>query len=102
MPEHVWSVACYRGCLDSYTNLVSLLEVTEGVTVQVAAEAPPTPPADLNAAVIVPLKMPLHVVSLWMRSELETAESFKIRTVIVTPDGAEFPSSTHGHGDLRE
>jgi hypothetical protein len=98
MPEHIWSVVCHRGCLDTYTNLVSLLEVTEGLTIRAVGE--PIPAPDVTA--IATLPSPLHIVSLWTRSDINAPESFQLRSVLITPDGTEFAAPGAGVGDLKE
>src|SRR6266403_656544 len=43
MAKHVWSVLCYKGCLDQYTNQVSLLDVIEGIIIKPMEPVPEIP-----------------------------------------------------------
>lgn len=80
MPQHIWSVLCYKGCLDTYSNQVSLLDVIEGVSLKTN---------QLQGPLRVPVQMSL--VSLWLRSEPGVAETFEARANLVMPDGTELP-----------
>lgn len=84
MPKHIWSVLCYKGCLDQYTNQVSLLDVIENISLR------PTGPAP-SGNVHIPIQM--NLVSLWMRSDLNSPETFETRIIVKAPDGFEHPSN---------
>jgi len=80
MPQLIWSVLCYKGCLDSYSNQVSLLDVIEGLSIKTN---------QLQDPLRVPVQMSL--VSLWLRSEPGVPETFEARANLVMPDGSELP-----------
>jgi len=94
MPEHIWSVLCYKGCLDKYTNQVSLLDVIEGAAM-VADKQP-----DLGT--VLNFHIPINLVTLWLRTAIDEPESFRTRLVIVTPDGHEYPNRSELPCDLIE
>lgn len=80
MAKHIWTVLCYKGSLDKYSNQVSLLDVLEEVEVGLVEAIP----EDAENAVI-PFNM--NLVSLWIRSDPETPESVSTRYSIVSPKG---------------
>lgn len=86
MPKHIWSVLCYKGCLDQFTNQVSLLDVIEIITIRSK-----TKPAEPGPHASVPIKM--HLVSLWTRSHPDRAETVVTRILIQAPDGSKIPGS---------
>lgn len=93
MPEHFWSVLCYKGCLDQYTNQVSLLDVIDQVVVRPLGEQPP-----INTKAAMPIH--LNIVSLWGRAEADKPERIQVRVVVVAPDGSEIRPGGHVDGDL--
>ena len=97
MPDHIWSVLCYKGCLDSHSNQVSLLDVIEGISLR------PIEPI-IKANVHIPIHM--NVVSLWTRSNYDTPETFETRLVLGVPDGSEISTKEiiadlQGHTRIR-
>lgn len=96
MPEHIWSVLCYKGCLDQYSNLVSLLDVIEGIQLRSIGPLP----AGEKAFVGLPFQ--LNLVSLWARAAPDTPEKFSVRALVVKPDGAEVVPQVFIDGDLTE
>jgi hypothetical protein len=82
MAKHLWSVLCYKGILDQYTNQVSLLDVIEGITA--TAQEPPRP-LEEGKALRVPASFML--VSLWMRSDVGAPEEITTRVRLVAPTG---------------
>lgn len=79
MPDHIWSVLCYKGCLDTYTNQVSLLDVIENISLKPEG---PIPQGDVR------IPMPMSVVSLWTRSDYDVPETFETRLVLKVPNGS--------------
>ena len=75
MAEHVWSVLCRKGVLDSNNNL-SMLDVLEHLKIE--GELPKEG---------VGLKIPMQLVTLWIRSELTTPETIDTRLLIEIPNG---------------
>src|SRR5262245_60174861 len=76
MAKHVWSVLCYKGVVDQFTNQVSLLDVTETVVVKLLEPVPQATDAETND---VRLPMNLHLVTLWIRSNLAVPEECDTR-----------------------
>jgi hypothetical protein len=70
-----WAVLCERCLIDKDTNETSLLFVREG--------------AQLASAALLPanLPVPLLLVSLWLRSEMEKPERSRARILVRTPSG---------------
>lgn len=86
MPEHIWTVLCYKGCIDTLTNQVSLLDVTEKLKLGIEAEERER--MDRTEGV---MKTPvnLEVVSWWVRSKPDVPESAKGRLILRSPHGHE-------------
>lgn len=80
MAEHVWTVLCYKGCIDQYTNQVSLLDVVEAITVTSEGPLPEVPQGSFSCK--------LNLVSLWARSKTDVPEMPRCRVYLVTPDGS--------------
>lgn len=93
MPEHIWSVLCYKGCLDQYTNQVSLLDVVEGVTIRTIG-APP------RKAKNVAMPFNLNIVSMWLPADRSIPEKIQVRVVVIAPDGTEISPGGYLEGDL--
>lgn len=96
MPEHIWSVLCHKGCLDHYTNSVSLLDVVEAIRLRPIGQRPEGP------NVVVGFPMRLSLVSLWVRSHPDVPERLSMRVVVVKPDGTEVLPQVALEGDLTE
>jgi hypothetical protein len=79
--EHRWSLLCYRGVVDKYSNLLSLVDVTDELTLEPL-------PEPLPENVGVPVNF--HLVSMWVRSDPKAPELLWSGLKIVTPDGGEF------------
>lgn len=92
MPEHIWSVLCYKGCLDSYTKSVSLLDVIESITLR---PREPVPKGDVH----IPIQM--NLVSLWTRSDLNTPETFETRIHLEVPDRSAISAKKELTADLQ-
>lgn len=91
MAEHRWSILCHRGIVDKYTNLLSILEVTDEITLD-----PVEGPLPENAA----LPVDLHLVSMWVRSEPARPEKIWSAIKIIGPHGEEFAAGQPLEGDL--
>jgi hypothetical protein len=80
MADHVWSVFCYKGCIDRFTNQISLLDVIEELMLapnQLLSNAPP------GSA----FRIPCDIATLWLRSNLSTPERRRMRIRLVAPNG---------------
>jgi len=84
MPEHVWSVLCYKGVLDQYTNQVSLLDVVENLNLE-----PDQKLRRASAKDKIVLDIEMQIVTLWARSDPTVPEQFEFRSILVLPDGTE-------------
>lgn len=78
MTDHVWSVLCSKSITDAATNQISLIETIEKITAHM-----PIPPEGEG----VTASLPMHLVSLWIRSELDTPEEGISRIMIEGPGG---------------
>jgi hypothetical protein len=81
MAEHVWSVLCYKGCIDQFTHQVSLLDVYEELTLSPVQPRTDSPP--IGAA----FRGQCDIVSLWWRSKPGTKERARMRVRLARPDG---------------
>jgi hypothetical protein len=79
MAEHIWSVLCYKGCIDKFTDQISLLDVVECLPVPFARSPSEPMKEDLDVQ--------LQLVSLWTRSQLEIPEVTYSRLSLLTSDG---------------
>jgi len=78
MAELRWSILCYRGCVDKFSNMLSLLDVTDEITIEAIMDpVPENPSVTLN----------LQLVSLWRRSEVEQPEKLWSTFTVRMPDG---------------
>lgn len=75
MITHVWSVLCETSILDQDTQLISMINSVEELTV-------PEPP---KPDVVYPIVM--NLVSLWMRSDIKKPGSGFARYQFVSPSG---------------
>lgn len=86
MPEHVWSVLCYKASVDKVTNSVSLLDVYEGITLQNTPDLSAVAEAGKGKKdALFPMQMDL--MTLWVRSEFGKPESGSYRLVLQPPEG---------------
>lgn len=93
MAKHRWSVVCHNASVDKYTNLMSILEVIDELTL---AELEPLP--DDGRDLAVPFQFCL--VSVWDREDRGTPERFEEFVDIVTPDGRRHVGKSVLQGDL--
>lgn len=80
MAEHVFSLLCGRCIIDSQTNNLSAISVTE----QLNIEALPAEVPDKNN---VSLALDLVLVTLWRRSDPKKPERLPAQVQLVGPDG---------------
>ncbi|MBI2207164.1 MAG: hypothetical protein HYU41_25290 [Candidatus Rokubacteria bacterium] len=85
---------CYKGSLDQYTNQVSLLDVIEGIVLQTE-----TPPA---VRAVIGFHVPMSLVTLWQRADIEKPETFTMRMMTITPNGEEVANKNELTCDLSE
>src|SRR5215813_10249081 len=81
MAEHRWSILCHRGCIDRYSNILSLLDVTDELEIQLKADTLPENP-------LLPTK--LQLISMWRRTEPERPEKAWLGITIVAPNEETF------------
>ena len=79
MPNHIWSVLCTKASIDRETNIVSLLEIVEEITI-----ASPLPAAT-NGPVVLAVRA--EFVSLWERNRAQEPERALGRLTIQGPTG---------------
>ncbi len=94
MAEHVWSVLCHKGCLDKYTNQVSLLDVIETLAITLLEPLPEKLPVNF------PLQ--LQLVSFWTRSKTGVPEMARCRLHLAIPDGSKVKTTTELEIDLKQ
>ncbi len=85
MIEHIWSVLCTTSMVNSQTNNISLIEVTEKISI-------PEPPAEMQSADRIVIPVSLDFVSLWGRSDLGEPARQKAQMRFLAPDGMELAS----------
>jgi hypothetical protein len=78
MAEHRWSVLCHRGCIDKYSNMLSILDVTDELIIQATRD-----PESENASVTLELQL----VTMWARSEPDRPEISWSTVMLRLPDG---------------
>lgn len=88
MAEHVWSILCDNSVVDMTTRRMYLLGLSEGVGILLSEE---DMAKDLerakreNKTLLVPVTM--HLISFWVRSDMNEPEEFRARLIVETPDG---------------
>ena len=75
MIEHIWSDICERSLLDKDTNLLSLINIFEELTIH----------DKISPEKIV--RGPIEVVSLWVRSDVENPEKGFSKYSFISPSG---------------
>lgn len=91
MAEHVWTVLCRRGTIDTDSNILTLIEVIERIIYFSRKSALPS-----QAEEAVYTRVQAEVISYWVRSNPERSESATVRLQHLAPDGSiltdmEFP-----------
>jgi hypothetical protein len=82
MAEHVWSLLCSASSIDRETQIVSLFNVIEYLTITEPAEVLQQA---LEAKAAFPA--PMELWSWWIRSDYATPEAAIMRCGLVAPDG---------------
>ena len=80
MVKYLWSVICRRHLVDPLTQAVSLIDIIDGITVNV----PPGGSAP-NPLGTETLLVDIEVVSYWIRKTGNVPEKAKCRIVLITP-----------------
>jgi hypothetical protein len=93
--EHIWSVLCRQGILDTYTNGVTLVQTLEGFEF-----SPTTQIEEGEKWTYLPFQSTL--VSLIWRSNPKEPERAKMRVWFVSPTGEQHPQSNEADIDLVE
>lgn len=75
MIKHIWTVLCSRAVFDKDTNNVSLQNVIERLNIQ----------AEPIENGVIPI--PLHLVSMWTRSDLSVGSKAKVKITLYSPSG---------------
>jgi len=91
MAEHKWSLLCHRGVVDKHSNLLSILDVTDEITIELLESIPE------NAV----LPVQLQLVSVWQRVDRSTPETFWCTFTIDLPNGDVFESKKQLEGKLQ-
>jgi hypothetical protein len=94
MARHVFSVLCRRSITDQGSNLLSIVDILDGI-----AAAPAQPEDVLTKDGQVALAFDASFVSQFTRSELDKGEEFEVR-VLLTGPGGEKLGETGAHIDL--
>jgi hypothetical protein len=92
MAKHIWTVLCKRAITDGETNIVSLIDVIEEISI---ASNPPIP-ADKWSA--IPFEV--VVISLLERSNQDVLEQCELKVEIVSPSGETHPNRMFASIDL--
>ena len=80
MAEHVWTVLCQKAPIDRDSNDLSLQSILEEVTL---LEKPP----EAEEGRVLIMFLPMTLVSLWTRSNVDKAEEDRCRYKMVGPKG---------------
>jgi hypothetical protein len=86
--ELAWAVLCRSSSIDRDSNILSLLNVVDGIDFSPSDDDTP----DEN---IPSLPIEVTAVSLWWRSDLNTEESGYQRVLVKKPDGSFFDLPSH-------
>jgi hypothetical protein len=87
MPRHMLSVLCRSVALDPFTNLLSIAEVAEELTVTLAEPLPNG--LGPHTLPVVQAATPAVFVTLVQRSDRTVPEELMTRVTLVMPDGGE-------------
>lgn len=82
MIHHAWTVLCARSSIDSDSNLMSLFDIIEEITVEGLISDPGVIPG------------PFDLVSLWTRRSLDAPEEGLARWTLLSPTNREVTHST--------
>lgn len=89
MIEHVWTVLCTRVLIDRASNNATLVEVIERLA------GPATDDSEPGLIAI-----PMDLITLWTRSDLEKGERGRARMRLLAPDGSQLGGSVPYDVDL--
>jgi hypothetical protein len=95
MAKNQWAILCHRASVDKDSLVLSLLEITEELTL---SYAPQNPPANFDRGL---LPVPLHLATHWIRSEASQPEKFKTKVNLRFPN-LEVLASAENVGDLTQ
>lgn len=88
MARHLWTVLCSKGILDGHNSL-TIIDVVERIDIgaqlvrHAGSQSERDPPLPKRALI----KFDLQLISLWMRSALNTPELIDSQVRIVAPNG---------------
>lgn len=92
MIDHVWSVLCTKAVIDKDTNLITLVDAVEELTVEVSVlKITPggtegLPAAEVPAEVWSTLPVNIEIVSLWLRRNPDEPERAAARIMLEKPN----------------
>lgn len=75
MIDFVWAVICSKSIIDDQTKNISLIDVVEQINISRTVELP------------ISIALPIEVVSLWSRTNLDQPARGHGRIVFITPSG---------------
>jgi len=96
MARHVFSVLCRRSITDQGSNLLSLIDVLDGIAVASPA-LEHAAQGDMKPA----LTVDANLISQFTRSDIAKGEDFEVR-VLLTGPGGEKIGGTNAHIDLHK
>lgn len=92
MPKHLWSLLCRRGIVDKYTNLLTIVDVLDELSLKIFPQM---------GEEEVAMTLDGTLVSVWARSDPRTPEDFW-QTIIVVGPGDEDLGEVKIHGNLTD
>jgi hypothetical protein len=84
MAEHIWTVLCGKRLVDPETDVMSLIDITESLTVPGLADKIKNALEEGKRGVLV--EIPMQIVSFWFRSDKEETP-LQARFVLYDPAG---------------
>jgi hypothetical protein len=85
MAELIWSVLCSKSLIEPQTNLLSLFEVIEKITLEGGEKKLLDAHAEGRKGILLSVQM--QVVSFWRRSDPSKGETSEGRVILVNPRG---------------
>lgn len=76
--KHLWSILCRHGVVDKDSNVLTLVDVLEEVSVQFHGATPD--PVGSHV-----LQIQMELVTLWSKEELDRSKTNRFRVVLETP-----------------
>ena len=92
MPKHIWTVVCYKACLDRCTNQVSILDVIEAITLPVIGKDVEQLEERAKSEQVV-FQFPHAMATLWWREKGGKRENCTCRYVLLGPAGKQLANS---------